>query len=73
MKKHSSPVDTETTRLPGSDGHTADFRMRSKLSFDRLVEMGRKMGMKNPLFVCHDRAPKATSLINGEECLNFST
>ena len=35
-------------------------RMRSKLAFDRLVEMGAKMGMENPLFLCHERAAKAT-------------
>lgn len=48
-------------------------RMRSKLSFDRLVEMGAKMGMENPLFLCHDRAAKASTLIKGREYLNFST
>jgi 8-amino-7-oxononanoate synthase len=73
MKKISSPVDAETAQPPEHDGHAADFRARSKLSFDRLVEMGRKMGMKNPLFVCQERAAKATSLINGREYLNFST
>ncbi|MDD4700868.1 MAG: aminotransferase class I/II-fold pyridoxal phosphate-dependent enzyme [Desulfovibrio sp.] len=48
-------------------------RMRSKLAFDRLVEMGAKMGMENPLFLCHERAAKATTLIGGREYLNFST
>ena len=48
-------------------------RMRSKLSFERLVEMASQMGMDNPLFVCHDRAAKATTLINGKEFINFST
>ena len=48
-------------------------RMRSKLAFDRLVEMGAKMGMENPLFLCHERAAKATTLIGGKEYLNFST
>lgn len=48
-------------------------RMRSKLSFERLVQMAETMGMENPLFVCHDRAAKATTLINGKEYINFST
>ena len=47
--------------------------MRSKLSFARLVEMGAKMGLDNPLFLCHDRAAKATAQIDGKEYLNFST
>ena len=48
-------------------------RMRSKLSFERSVEMASQMGMDNPLFVCHERAAKATTLINGKEYINFST
>lgn len=54
----------------GSSGFS---RMRSKLAFDRLVEMGAKMGMENPLFLCHERAAKATTRIGGREYLNFST
>ena len=73
MKKRSSPADAKKARRPEHEGHVAAFRARSKLSFDRLVEMGRKMGMENPLFACHERAAKATSLINGKEYLNFST
>ncbi|MBQ7584634.1 MAG: aminotransferase class I/II-fold pyridoxal phosphate-dependent enzyme [Desulfovibrionaceae bacterium] len=53
---------------------TAGFnRIRSKLSFGPMVEMAAEMGMDNPLFRCHDRAAKATTLINGREYLNFST
>ncbi len=48
-------------------------RMRNKLSFERLVAMGASMGMRNPLFLVHDRAAKATTSIEGEEYLNFST
>ncbi|MDR2574292.1 MAG: aminotransferase class I/II-fold pyridoxal phosphate-dependent enzyme [Desulfovibrio sp.] len=73
IKKRSSPADAKKARLPEHEGHVSAFRARSKLSFDRLVEMGRKMGMENPLFACHERAAKATSLINGKEYLNFST
>ena len=35
--------------------------------------MGAKMGMENPLFLCHERAAKATTVINGKEYINFST
>lgn len=55
------------------DGKSSFKRMRSKLSFARMVEMAAKMGMENPLFVCHDQAAKATTLINGREYINFST
>ncbi len=48
-------------------------RMRSKLSFERMVDLASAMGMENPLFVCHDQAAKATTLINGKEYINFST
>ncbi|MBQ4566700.1 MAG: aminotransferase class I/II-fold pyridoxal phosphate-dependent enzyme [Desulfovibrio sp.] len=58
----------------GQGGRATGFnRMRSKLSFDRLVEMGARMGMKNPLFVCHEGAAKATTCIGGKEYINFST
>ncbi|MDR1777549.1 MAG: aminotransferase class I/II-fold pyridoxal phosphate-dependent enzyme [Desulfovibrio sp.] len=72
MKKHHSSGGT-TTSQPKDEGHGSMFRARSKLSFAHLVEMGHKMGMENPLFVCHDRAAKATAMINGKEYLNFST
>lgn len=48
-------------------------RKRAKLSFERMVEMAESMGMENPLFVCHDRAAKSTTTIDGKEYLNFST
>ena len=47
--------------------------MRSKLSFGRMVDMATEMGMDNPLFRCHERAAKATTLIEGREYINFST
>ena len=56
------------------EGGASSFnRMRSKLSFERMVEMASHMGMENPLFVSHERAAKATTLINGKEYINFST
>lgn len=48
-------------------------RKRAKLSFERMVDTAAQMGMRNPLFVCHDRAAKATTSIGGKEFLNFST
>lgn len=48
-------------------------RKRSKLSFERMVDMAENMGMANPLFACHDRAAKSTTSIGGKEYINFST
>ncbi len=48
-------------------------RSRSKLSFERMVALGRSLGMRNPLFLAHDGVAKATTSIEGEEFLNFST
>ncbi len=48
-------------------------RMRNKLSFERLVALGASMGMRNPLFLCHDGSAKAFTSIEGNEYLNFST
>ncbi len=59
--------------VAAGQGARGFLRMRSKLSFERLVEMGAKMGMENPLFLCHDGAAKATTRINGKEYVNFST
>ncbi|MDR3319525.1 MAG: aminotransferase class I/II-fold pyridoxal phosphate-dependent enzyme [Desulfovibrio sp.] len=68
MKKHSSlPVES------GHGGTTGFIRAQSKTSLERLVETSKKMGMENQLFICQDRAAKATALINGKEYLNFST
>ncbi|BAV92379.1 aminotransferase class I/II-fold pyridoxal phosphate-dependent enzyme [Candidatus Desulfovibrio trichonymphae] len=70
-KKYSCQAAVAPTDQPE---HVSGFnRTRSKLSFDRLVEMGAKMGMINPLFACHERAAKATTQVNGQEYLNFST
>ncbi|MEG6503787.1 8-amino-7-oxononanoate synthase, partial [Desulfovibrio sp. 1214_IL3152] len=77
MKKdHSCQAGKEaaSTAASATESSAGGFsRMRSKLAFDRLVEMGAKMGMENPLFLCHERAAKATTLIEGKEYLNFST
>ncbi|CAK7002287.1 MAG: 4-hydroxy-2,2'-bipyrrole-5-methanol synthase PigH [Desulfovibrio sp.] len=77
MKKdHSCQAGKEaaSTAASATESSAGGFsRMRSKLAFDRLVEMGAKMGMENPLFLCHERAAKATTLIDGKEYLNFST
>ena len=71
---HSCQAGNGAKPASATDGNATGFtRMRSKLAFDRLVEMGARMGMENPLFLCHERAAKATTLINGREYLNFST
>lgn len=66
----------ESSVLQASQGESTQSgfnRKRSKLSFDRMVEMAEKMGMENPLFACHDQAAKATTFINSKEYINFST
>jgi len=72
---HSCQAGQEAAQTPAAAESSASGfnRMRSKLAFDRLVEMGAKMGMENPLFLCHERAAKATTLISGKEYINFST
>ncbi len=52
----------------------AEFKAgRNKLSFGRLVSLGESLGMRNPLFLCHDGLAKASALIDGKQYLNFST
>ena len=69
-----SPRTGEELSSGQPDGRHQGFnRMRSKLSFERLVQMAESMGMENPLFVSHDGAAKGTTLINGKEYINFST
>ena len=77
MKKNPSEQAATNATAPehasAGQGAQSILRMRSKLSFERLVEMGAKMGMENPLFLCHDGAAKATTHIDGKEYINFST
>ncbi len=71
---YASMKDPQTSQAVAHESSASGFnRMRSKLSFARLVEMGAKMGVENPLFLCHERAAKATTQINGKEYINFST
>lgn len=67
--------NSENQPLEAADAEsTPSFgRLRSKLSFERLVELGESLGMENPLFLCHDHIAKATTSIGGKEYLNFST
>lgn len=59
---------------PGCDIAQPGYnRKRVKLSFERLLDLAQAMGMKNPLFLCHDGAAKSTSSIGGKEYINFST
>lgn len=67
MMNTSPDVASGDVQKPGFN------RKRAKLSFERMVDMAEGMGMRNPLFVCHDRAAKATTSINGREYINFST
>ena len=67
-QNQDTQMNTEQTRAGSGFNH-----MRSKLSFGRMVEMAREMGMDNPLFRCHERAAKATTVIDGREYINFST
>lgn len=63
----------------GKSGNTSTGfgRLRHKLSFEHLVErllaMGLTSDIRNPLFLCHETAAKATTRIEGKEYLNFST
>ncbi|MBD5552854.1 MAG: aminotransferase class I/II-fold pyridoxal phosphate-dependent enzyme [Desulfovibrio sp.] len=68
--KNSRARQEATEQAPAQAGYN---RKRSKLSFERMVELAEGMGMRNPLFACHDRAAKATTSIGGKEYLNFST
>ncbi len=63
--------DGEDSKSP--DDSDPDLSIGSKNYLGRLVAMGTRLGVKNPLFQCHDRAAKATALIGGKEYLNFST
>lgn len=80
----SSPDQVDTTgqtagtavEAPDQEEEKGGFAFggaRNKLSFERLVELGAKIGLRNPLFLCHDRAAKATTCIEGKEYLNFAT
>ena len=68
MNKNKSSSATQT-----QETSSIFSKARSKLAFDRLVAMGAKMGMDNPLFLCADRAAKATIHIDGKDYINFST
>ena len=67
-------ISPTSANAPHSQDSSSTFsKARSKLAFDRLVALGAKMGMPNPLFLCADRAAKATIHINGHDYINFST
>lgn len=63
-----------TAQSSSAEKRSSGFNhMRSKLSFERMVEFASQMGMENPLFACHEGAAKATTIIDGKEYINFST
>lgn len=68
--KNTNPRQDASGRDIAQPGYN---RKRSKLSFERMVDLAESMGMDNPLFACHDRAAKSTTSIGGKEYLNFST
>ncbi len=69
-----STTETSSAPLSSPQESTGTFsKARAKLSFDRLIAMGAKMGMPNPLFRNADRAAKATIHIDGKDFINFST
>lgn len=72
MKNSDSPQDGPKGMSQDSSLHGFN-RKRSKLSFERMVDMAAEMGLHNPLFVCHEQAAKATTTIAGREYINFST
>ncbi len=55
------------------ESYATHTNARSKLAFDRLVSLAKKMGMTNPLFLNSDQAAKATIRIGGRDYINFST
>ncbi len=71
MNSTSQANENPSTTM--QDGGQTVGKVRSKLAFDRLVALGAKMGMENPLFLSADRAAKATIHINGKDYINFST
>ena len=73
MNMSSSPSETHQGTEQKQEAVSTFTKLRAKLSFDRMVAMGAKMGMPNPLFLCADRAAKATIHINGKDYINFST
>ncbi len=69
-----SMAENEHDAMEEEQEATLGFKpMRNKLSFERLVSISAKIGMRNPLFLCHEGLAKATAPIEGKEYLNFST
>lgn len=66
-------TDMQPTETNETEATPSFARLRSKLSFEKLVELGTKLGMENPLFLCHEHAAKATTIIDHKEYLNFTT
>lgn len=65
--RQAAPAEKDVAQSAGFN------HRRAKLSFERMVDAAAEMGLKNPLFACHDQAAKATTLIGGKEYINFST
>ena len=56
-----------------SDNSMGFGGLRSKLSFQKIVQLHSALGFDNPLFRCHEGLAKDTTLIGGKSYLNFAT
>ncbi len=73
MNKEQELNTMSDEQIEKSDSSLEFNYVHKKLSVGRAVAMGKKMGIRNPLFLCHDKAAKAYTTIEGKEYLNFST
>ena len=73
MNMSSSPSETHQGTEQKQEAVSTFTKLRAKLSFDRMVAMGAKMGMPNPLFLCADRAANATNHNKPKHNNNIST
>lgn len=48
-------------------------KARSRMTFKHQLELGQKLGLRSPLFLCQDRAAKAHAIMDGKEYINFAT
>ncbi len=73
----NNPMESSTTEQEATsveqDSAWGFSRNRNRLSVERTVAIAAQLGMRNPLFTCHDSIAKATTRINGKTYLNFST
>ena len=70
---HSYQAGQEAVQTPAAAESSASGfnRTRSKLAFDRLVEMGAKMGMENPCFFATSVRPRLPRSYLAKNILTF--